>query len=84
MFYIAAAGFNPEDYLSICDEEIEAGFDNTYIPHITSFTATDSADKPNPDDNLGGRPVKDEKDLKQSGLITKNLQSNEQKVKNKK
>jgi len=83
-FYIAAAGFDPEDYLSICDEEIEAGFDEKYLPHITSYTASDSGDKPNPDDNLGGRPKKDEKDLKQSGLTTKNLQSNDQKVKSKK
>lgn len=83
-FYIAAAGFDPEDYLSICDEEIEAGFDEKYQPHITSYTASDSGDKPNVDGNLGGRPSKDNSDLKASGLITKNLQSNEQKVKSKK
>lgn len=83
-FYIAAAGFNPEDYLSICDEEIEMGFDERYAPHITSYTATDSADKSNPDDNLGGRPQKDNSELKESGLITKILKSNEQRVKNNK
>ena len=84
MYYIAAAGFNPEDYLSICDEEIEAGFDEKYIPHITSYTATDNADNTNQDGNLGGRPNKSTKDLKQSGLDTKNYKSNEQKVKDKK
>lgn len=84
MFYIAAAGFDPSDYLSICDEEIESGFDERYMPHITSYTATDNADNANADGNLGGRPKKDDSDLKQSGLTTKNLQSNEQKVKNKK
>ncbi|MDD4000159.1 MAG: hypothetical protein PHX62_04610 [Bacilli bacterium] len=84
MFYIAAAGFDPEDYLSICDEEVEAGFDERYAPHITSYTATDSADTANEDGNLGGRPQKDTSELKESGLITKNLKSNEQRVENKK
>ena len=84
MFYIAAAGFDPEDYLSICDEEIEEGFDKKYMPHITSYTATDNADNSNSDGNLGGRPKKDEKDLKNSGLKTRNSKANEQKVKDKK
>ena len=83
-FYIAASGFDPEDYLSICDEEIEDGFDERYPPHITSYTATDSADTANEDGNLGGRPTKDNSELKESGLITKNLKSNEQRVENKK
>ncbi len=84
MFYIASAGFDPDDYLSICDEEIEAGLDEKYLPHITSYTATDSADKLNPEGNFGGRPSKDIKDLKDSGLKTRNFKNNEQKVKNKK
>ena len=83
-FLIAAAGFDPSDYLSICDEEIEMGFDEKYLPHITSFTASDNADTANEDGNLGGRPQKDEKDLKDSGLTTKNLKSNDQKVKSQK
>jgi hypothetical protein len=83
-FYIAAAGFDPEDYLSICDEEIEEGFDEKYPPHITSYTASDNADNANADGNLGGKPLQDDADLKQSGLTTRNLKSNEQKVKNKK
>ena len=84
IFYIAAAGFDPVDYLGICDQEIEDGYDEQYAPHITSFTATDSADTSNPDSNLGGRPPKDTSELKESGLTTKNLKSNEQRVKNKK
>ena len=84
IFYIAAAGFDPDSYLSICDEEIEEKFDEKYLPHITSYTATDNADNVNPDVNLGGRPNKETRDLKESGLVTKNLKSNEQKVKNKK
>lgn len=81
MFYIAAAGFDPEDYLSICDEEIEAGFNEKYLPHITSYTASDSGDKSNPEGNIGGRPKKEDRDLKQSGITTRNLKSNEQRVK---
>ena len=84
IFYIAAAGFDPEDYLGICDQEIENGFDERYMPHITSYTATDSADTANEDGNLGGRPQKDNSELKESGLTTKNLKSNEQRVKNNK
>lgn len=83
-FLIACAGFDVDDYLSAMDEEIEENFDEKYPPHITSFTASDDADTANEDGNLGGRPKKDEKDLKASGLITRNLQSNEQKVKDKK
>ncbi len=83
-FLIACAGFDVDDYLSAMDEEIEENFDEKYPPHITSYTASDDADTANEDDNLGGRPKKDEKDLKASGLITRNLQSNEQKVKDKK
>lgn len=79
-FYIACAGFDPEDYLSICDEEIEDGLNEKYLPHITSYTASDSGDKPNPDGNLGGRPKKKDKDLKESGLRTRNLKSNEQRT----
>lgn len=79
-YYIAAAGFDPEDYLSVCDEEIEAGFDQKYLPHITSYTATDKADEPNPDGNLGGRPQKDTDELKDSGIITREYKSNEQRI----
>lgn len=80
MYYIAAAGFDPEDYLSICDEEIEAGFSEKYPPHITSYTASDSGDNANPDGNLGGRPSKDKKDLGDAGLITQNYKSNDKRV----
>ena len=76
-FLIACAGFDADDYLSIMDEEIEEGLDEKYPPHITSYTASDSGDKPNPDDNLGGRPKKKDGELKESGLITRNLKSNE-------
>lgn len=83
-FLIASAGFDPDDYLNVCDEELEDKLDERYLPHITSYTATDNADNTNGDGNLGGRPKKDTKDLKQSGIDTRNLKSNEQKVKDKK
>ena len=83
-FLIACAGFDVDDYLNTMDEEIESGYDEKYLPHITSYTASDNADTANEDDNLGGRPKKDDRDLTDSGLTTKNLKSNEQRVKDKK
>jgi len=83
-YLIASAGFDVNSYLATLDEEIEDGLDDKYLPHITSYTSSDSADKPNPEDNIGGRPKKNTKDLKESGLTTRNLKSNEQKVKDKK
>lgn len=76
MYMIAATGVNPYDYLSVCDEEREDDLDSLYQPHITSYTASESGDKPNPDGNLGGRPAKDEKDMTDSGLKTKNTGAN--------
>lgn len=76
-FLIAAAGFDADDYLSCLDEEIEMGYEEKYVPHITSYTSSDSVDKVNPEGNQGGRPLKDEKDLKQSGIVTRDLKSNE-------
>ena len=43
-----------------------------FKPHMTSYTVSDSADKSNPDDNIGGRPNKSKEDLKQSGQRTRN------------
>lgn len=68
---IAASGINPDDYYSICEEEKLDDLDNRYPPHITSYTASDSADKSNPDGNMGGRPQKSNDDLSFSGAITK-------------
>jgi hypothetical protein len=83
-FLIAAAGFNTDSYLNCLDEEIELGYEEMYPAHITAYTSSDSADKSNPDNNLGGRPKKDSSELKQSGITARNLKSNEQKVKDKK
>lgn len=76
-YMIAAAGFDPYDYLCICDEEIEDKLDDKYQPHITSYTASDSSDKSNPNNNLGGRPQKESKDLGFNGAVTKGTGSNE-------
>lgn len=75
-FMIAASGINPSDYFSVCDEEVYDDLDNRYPPHITSYTATDSADKSNPEENLGGRPPKDDKDLGFNGAVTKGTGAN--------
>lgn len=76
-YMIAASGIMPEDYYAVCDEERDLDLDTKYIPHITSYTATDSGDNPNPDNNLGGRPQKEEKDLGFSGSITKGTGAND-------
>jgi hypothetical protein len=68
---IACAGFDPDLYFKLCDEEIEQKYDEKYQPHITSYTATDNADNKNADGNLGGRPSKNEDDLSFKGQITK-------------
>jgi len=79
-FMIASAGFDVDDYLSCLDEEIEDGLDEKYPPHITSYTSSDSADKSNPESNLGGRKPIKEADLKPAGATARNLKSNEKKV----
>lgn len=75
---IACAGFDVDDYLALMDEEIELGFEEKYPPHITSYTASDNADKSNQDGNLGGRKAKKDEDLTPSGAVTRNLNSNKQ------
>ena len=51
-FVIAAAGVDPDIYLSVMDEEIEEGLFEKYKPHLTSATISK-------DDNVIGRPVED-------------------------
>lgn len=67
--WIATAGFDPDSYMGIMDEEIEDGIYDKYKPHMTSFTATAEE---------VGAPEKDEGDLKPAGQIARNLGSNEQ------
>lgn len=72
-YLIACAGFDPDDYLNTCDEEIEDGYDEKYLPHQSTYTFNGESD------NKGGKPLSDETDLKPSGQVTRNLGSNKQK-----
>jgi hypothetical protein len=79
-YMIAASGIDPDDYLRICDDEVDDDLDSRYPVHITSYTSSDSADEENPDENQGGRPAKKDGDLSFKGAITKGKGDN-QKVK---
>jgi hypothetical protein len=76
--WIASAGFDVEDYMSIMEEELDEGIYDKFTPHMTSYTISDSVDKGNPEGNMGGRPLKKEDELKPSGQATRNLGSNQQ------
>ena len=51
-FLIASAGVEPSAYLSVLDTEIEEGYFEKYLPHLTSSTISKN-------DNVGGRPKTD-------------------------
>ena len=51
-FLIASTGVDVDAYLSVLDEEIEDGYFDKYLPHLTSSTISK-------DDNVGGRPTVD-------------------------
>lgn len=74
--YSAATG-DAQTYMKIMDYEKEMGFDDKYLPHITSFTASDNADNANSDGNIGGRPQKDSSELTDSGIQTRTNGGNE-------
>jgi len=46
--------------------ENDDGYSDIFLPHPTSFTVSDSADKTNPDDNVGGRPKSNTPNNKQT------------------
>lgn len=71
--WIACAGFDVNDYMSLMEEELEEGIYEKFKPHQTSFTIS----KKNSIDE-GGRPLKSNDELKPSGQITRNLGSNKQ------
>lgn len=58
--WIAASGWNPEDYLALMDYEASEKFDEKYLPHPTSFTLTG-------DNDGGGRPREDDPDNNNTG-----------------
>lgn len=73
-YLIACAGFDVEQYLQICDEEQELGFDEKYPPHPTSYTLSGGAD--------GGRPKKSDDELTDDGIKTRTSGGNEMKKPN--
>ena len=51
-FLIASAGVDAEIYLQTLDAEIDEGYFEKYLPHLTSNTISK-------DDDVGGRPKTD-------------------------
>ena len=77
--YLYATGTGDcNTYLKLMDYEKSMGLDEKYLPHPTSFTISDSADKANPEDNVGGRPNKDDGDLTDGGIAQKTNGGNKQ------
>lgn len=65
--YSAATG-DAQTYMKIMDYEKEMDMDSLYMPHITSYTASDNSD---PDGNTGGRPQKFDSELTDAGIQTR-------------
>lgn len=76
--YSAATG-DAQTYMKVMDFEKEMNYDESYPPHITSYTATDNADNANADGNLGGRPRKSDSELTDSGVQTRTSGGNHMK-----
>ena len=57
--WVASTGMSVDAYTALMNQEIEEGWDDKYLPHPTSFTISDSADKSNTGNNVGGRPEND-------------------------
>jgi len=77
--YLYATGSGDSNtYLKLLDYEKSMKFDEKYLPHPTSFTISDSADKTNPEDNVGGRPKKQDGELKDTGVAQRTNGSNKQ------
>lgn len=70
--YSAACG-NSNLYLKLMDFEKSQQFDEKYLPHGTSFTTSDKTNT-----STGGRPQKDESELTDTGLSTRQNGSNKQ------
>ena len=70
-FWISTIGVDVDDYLSLMEEELEDDFENKFPVHATSATFSGN-------DNKGGRPLMDEKDLSINGKVTRTTNSNNQ------
>lgn len=55
LLYSAVSG-DANLYMKLLDLEKDMDLENKYMPHITSFTASDNADNANAEGNIGGRP----------------------------
>lgn len=55
-FLIASAGIDVDTYLAVLDDEIESGFFQKYLPHMTSYTANNQTASTI---NDKGRPITD-------------------------
>ena len=56
--WIAATGFNPDNYVALMDYELQEDFENRYPVHKTSFTVTEKDGS----DEEGGRPPNESDD----------------------
>ena len=54
--WIASTGWDVNAYLSLMEMEVSEKWDSKFLPHLTSYTSSDSGDKANLNDNIGGRP----------------------------
>ncbi len=70
-YWIASMGIKPSAYLTLMDMEVEEKWDEKYLPHLTSYTASDKAG------NLGGRPI-EENPTNDNTIATKGNNSNNQ------
>lgn len=70
--WIASTGVNPEDYISLMQQEKDENLDDLFVPHATSYTTSSETE------NKNGRPQKDEDELSESGQVARNLNTNKQ------
>ena len=78
--WLYAVGSGDSDtYIKLMNMERELEYDDKFLPHPTSFTISDSADKSNPDGNVGGRPQKNDSELTDKGIETKSNGGNKMK-----
>lgn len=68
--YSAATG-DAYTYMKIMDYEKEMDMDNLYMPHITSYTASDNANNADPSETTSGRPQKSNSKLTDAGIKTR-------------
>lgn len=68
-YWIACAGFDPEDYLALMEEEINEGIYEKFKPHPTSYTMSG--------ETSAGAPKKDLSDLTDDGVKTRTNGGNE-------